>query len=104
MVQNLRDHGHVVDATSDGEEAIAIALRDRYDAILLAVALPRGNGVEVSAALRHAGLSTPILLLTSGDHNAEHFVRVAGADGYLAKPFRFEVLLERVRSWEDRSR
>jgi DNA-binding response OmpR family regulator len=104
IIHNLRDHGHIVDATSDGDTAVAIALTDHYDAILLGVALPRGNGVEVAAGLRRAGLSIPILLLTSGDHNAERLVRVAGADGYLAKPFRFEVLLERVRYWEAQSR
>lgn len=104
IIQNLRDHGHVVDATSDGDEAIAMALTDHYDAILLGVALPRGDGVKVAAGLRRAGLSIPILLLTSGDHDAEHLVRVAGADGYLAKPFRFELLLERVHYWEAESR
>jgi DNA-binding response OmpR family regulator len=97
IVHDLRDHRHVVDVTSDGDEAIAIALTARYDAILLAVALPRGTGVEGSAALRHAGPSTTILLLTSGDQNAEHLVRVAEADGHLAKPFRLEARLERVR-------
>ena len=96
-MQSLRDGGHTVDVTSDGGEALTLGLSGDYDLILLAVVLPRRDGVEVASELRRAGQATPILLLTAGDHDAEHFVRKAGADGYLAKPFRFAVLLERVR-------
>jgi DNA-binding response OmpR family regulator len=97
MVQGLRDGGHAVDVTSDGDEAISLARSGDYSLILLAVVLPTRDGVAVASELRRAGQATPILLLTAGDHDAEHFVRKAGADGYLAKPFRFAVLLERVR-------
>jgi two-component system, OmpR family, response regulator len=96
MIQDLRDGGHVVDVTSDGDEAISLARSGEYGLILLAVVLPKRNGVAVASELRLAGESTPILLLTAGDHDAELFVREAGADGYLAKPFRFDVLQERI--------
>jgi DNA-binding response OmpR family regulator len=97
IVQNLRDGGHTVDVASDGDGALTLGLSGHYDVILLASALCGRGGAEVASELRRAGRSTPILLLTPGDHDAEHLVRAAGADGYLAKPFRFEVLLQRVR-------
>lgn len=97
MVQGLRDGGHAVDVTSDGDEAISLARSGDYGLILLAVVLPRRDGVAVASDLRRSGQRTPILLLTAGDHMAEHLVWEAGADGYVAKPFRFEVLLDRIR-------
>jgi len=96
-VQGLREDGHAVDVTSDGDEGLALGLSGDYDVILLAVVLPGRDGVAVSSELHRAGRSAPILLLTPGHHGAEQFVRDAGADGYLAKPFRFDLLLERVQ-------
>ena len=98
IVQGLRDGGHTVDVAWDGEGAIELGLSGGYDVILLALVLPKKNGVQVASALRRAGHSVPILLLTPDEHEAERFVREAGADGYLAKPFRFEVLVERLRA------
>lgn len=95
-MQGLRDGGHAVDVTSDGDEGLALGLSINYDVILLAVLLPGRDGVDVAGQLHRAGRPAPILLLTPGDHGAEQFVRKARAAGYLAKPFRFEVLVERV--------
>jgi two-component system, OmpR family, copper resistance phosphate regulon response regulator CusR len=102
IVQGLRDDGHAVDLVSDADGALALGLSGEYDLILLAVVLPGRDGVAVASQLRRAGRSTPILLLTSGDHNADQFVRDAKADGYVAKPFPFDALLERVRELEQR--
>ncbi|HUL03435.1 MAG TPA: response regulator [Gemmatimonadales bacterium] len=102
IVQGLRDGGHAVDVTSDGDEALALGLSIDYDVILLAVVLPGRDGVDVASELHRAGRSAPILLLTPGDHDAAQFVRQASADGYVAKPFRFEILLERVRELAQR--
>ena len=70
-----------------------------YDMILLDVMLPKKNGFQVAMELRREGRKTPILMLTSRDA-VEDVVRGldAGADDYLAKPFRFEELLARIRA------
>jgi DNA-binding response OmpR family regulator len=70
-----------------------------YDVILLDVVLPKKNGFQIATELRREGRTTPILMLTSRDA-AEDVVRGldAGADDYLAKPFRFEELLARIRA------
>jgi DNA-binding response OmpR family regulator len=97
--QGLKEEGYVVDAAADGEEATMLAHVYDYDLILLDVMLPKKNGFQVAMELRREGRNTPILMLTSRDA-VEDVVRGldAGADDYLAKPFRFEELLARVRA------
>jgi two-component system, OmpR family, copper resistance phosphate regulon response regulator CusR len=97
--QGLREEGYAVDVAPDGVEATLLAHVSEYDVILLDVVLPKKNGFQVAAELRREGRSTPILMLTSRDA-VEDVVRGldAGADDYLAKPFRFDELLARMRA------
>jgi DNA-binding response OmpR family regulator len=97
--QGLEEEGYTVDVAPDGEQASLMAHVGEYDAILLDVLLPRRNGFEVAAELRREGRTTPIMMLTSRDA-VEDVVRGldSGADDYLAKPFRFEELLARLRA------
>src|SRR5690606_11772716 len=97
--QGLKEEGHVVDVAPDGDEATMLAHVYEYDVILLDVVLPKKNGFQVAAELRREGRTTPILMLTSRDAT-EDVVRGldAGADDYLAKPFRFDELLARMRA------
>jgi DNA-binding response OmpR family regulator len=95
----LREEGHVVDVARDGDEASLLAHVNDYDIILLDVMLPKKNGFQVAVELRREGRNTPILMLTSRDA-VEDVVRGldAGADDYLAKPFKFDELLARIRA------
>ena len=95
----LREEGNVVDVARDGDEATMLAHVNDYDIILLDVLLPKKSGFQVAAELRREGRSTPILMLTSRDA-VEDVVRGldAGADDYLAKPFKFDELLARIRA------
>ena len=95
----LREEGYAVDVASDGDEASALAHLTDYDVIVLDVMLPKKNGLQVAAELRREGRTTPILMLTARDAT-EDVVRGldAGSDDYLAKPFRFDELLARVRA------
>lgn len=95
----LEEEGHVVDVARDGEEATLLAHVNEYDAMLLDLMLPKKNGFQVVTELRREGRTVPILMLTSRDA-PEDIVRGldAGADDYLAKPFRFEELLARLRA------
>ncbi len=97
--QGLSEEGYAVDVAADGDEATMLAHVYEYDVILLDVILPRKNGFQVATELRREGRNTPILMLTSRDA-VEDVVRGldAGADDYLAKPFRFEELLARMRA------
>ena len=97
--QGLKEEGYVVDIAADGEEATMLAHVYEYDVILLDVVLPKKNGFQIAMELRREGRNTPILMLTSRDA-VEDIVRGldAGADDYLAKPFRFDELLARIRA------
>src|SRR6188474_1050956 len=97
--QGLTEEGHVVDVAPDGDEATMLAHVYDYDMILLDVVLPKKNGFQVATELRREGRHTPILMLTSRDAT-EDVVRGldAGADDYLAKPFKFDELLARIRA------
>ena len=95
----LTYHKYTVDAVYDGEEALAFARAEVYDAIILDIMMPKKSGMEVLRALRAEGCKTPIILLTA---KAEVEDRVegldAGADDYLPKPFDMAELLARVRA------
>src|SRR6202035_480188 len=87
------------DIARTGEDAAWMARAAAYDAIVLDVMLPGGDGFETCAALREAGIWTPVLMLTARD-SVEDRVRGldVGADDYLVKPFSFAELLARLRA------
>ncbi len=97
--RGLAESGHVVDLALDGGSGEQYALAGSYDALIVDVQLPKKDGLSVIRSLRSAGLSTPILVLTSRD-TAEDVVEGldAGADDYLRKPFVFQELEARLRS------
>ena len=71
----------------------------RYDAILLDVGLPDADGRDFCAQLRRDGNTTPIIMLTGADGEADVVRGLdAGANDYVAKPFRLPELLARVRA------
>ncbi len=95
----LREEGYAVDVARDGDAATVLAHVNTYDAILLDLMLPKKNGLQVAMELRNEGRDTPILMLTARD-TTEDVIRGldAGADDYLAKPFKFDELLARIRA------
>ncbi len=80
-------------------EALLVAREGRYDALLLDVGLPDGDGRDFCRRLRARGLKTPIIMLTASSEEAD-IVRGldAGANDYVAKPFRLNELLARLRA------
>ena len=97
--KGLKEEGHAVDVSYDGEDGEFLAEVNDYDLIILDLMLPKKNGIVVCRELRASGVATPVLMLTARD-SVEDKVRGldAGADDYLAKPFAFEELLARVRA------
>ena len=99
LVRGLVEEGYAVDACADGEEAVERAAVGGYDLIVLDVMLPRRDGISACAAMRRAGVTAGILLLTARDTLRDKVAGLdAGADDYLTKPFEFEELLARLRS------
>ncbi len=97
--KGLKEEGHAVDVSYDGEDGGFLAEVNDYDLIILDLMLPKKNGLQTCKEIRDHGINTPVLMLTARD-SVEDKVRGldAGADDYLAKPFAFEELLARVRA------
>jgi two-component system OmpR family response regulator len=104
LERGLREEGHAVDVTGRAEDALWMARAAPYDAILLDVMLPGGDGFSVCRDLRRHEIWTPILLLTARDAVDDRVVGLdAGADDYLVKPFAFSELLARLRALRRRT-
>ena len=89
----------VLVAAATGREALKQVLSDHFDAIILDVDLPDMDGRQVCRLVRRVGISTPIILLTAADTDADTILGLdAGASDYLVKPFRMGVLLARLRA------
>ncbi len=81
------------------ESALEMTKAELFDVIILDVGLPDMNGREVCRLMRRNGVTSPIIMLTGSDTDAETILGLdAGADDYIAKPFRIEVLLARLRA------
>jgi len=99
LTWGLQAEGYVVDVADNGEDGLWKACESPHDVIILDVMLPGLDGYQVCRRLREQGLWTPILMLTAMDEDLDHAEGLdSGADGYLAKPFSYPVLLAHLRS------
>ncbi len=99
LAGGLREQSYAVDVASDGEKALLQAATAEYDAVILDVMLPVRDGFSVCRALRAAGSTVPILMLTARDAVDARIQGLdCGADDYLVKPFDFGELLARLRA------
>tara|TARA_Y100000589_G_scaffold147277_1_gene140867 strand:+ start:2048 stop:2731 length:684 start_codon:yes stop_codon:yes gene_type:complete len=80
-----------------GATALELSKNDFYDAIILDANLPDMDGREVCCVMRQNGIRSPIIILSGVDSDIERD-REAGANDYIAKPFRMGVLLTRLRA------
>ena len=97
--RSLAFNGYTVDVAGDGEEALRALARQRPDAVVLDVMMPRLDGLATCRALRAAGDDVPVLMLTARDEVSDRVAGLdAGADDYLPKPFALEELLARLRA------
>ncbi|WP_270937777.1 response regulator transcription factor [Falsiroseomonas oryzae] len=105
LARGLRAEGYVVDVARDGRDALSKARGGGYAAMLLDLRLPRLSGREVCIAMRQAGDTTPIMMVTALDALEDRVDGLTiGADDYLAKPFAFDELLARLGALIRRSR
>jgi two-component system OmpR family response regulator len=95
----LTEAGYVVDVAGDGEEGHHLGDTETYDAVVLDLGLPVIDGLTVLDRWRNAGRRMPVLVLTARDRWSDKVAGIdAGADDYVAKPFRMEEVLARVRA------
>ena len=95
----LGEAGYAVDCASDGERADFLGQTEHYDAVILDLGLPKIDGLTILRRWRDANLAVPVLVLTARGSWHEKVQGIdGGADDYVAKPFRIEEVLARLRA------
>ncbi|MGC9394466.1 MAG: response regulator [Anaerolineae bacterium] len=95
---NLKQAHYQVAVAWDGEQALALARREKPDLIILDLMLPKLDGIEVCRALR-GECDVPIIMLTARDEEIDRVLGLEmGADDYVVKPFSVRELLARVKN------
>ncbi|MFT4166360.1 MAG: response regulator transcription factor [Microlunatus sp.] len=96
--KGLRAAGLSTTIARTGPEALDYACSGEFDLMVLDIGLPQLDGFAVLEALRGQGSTLPVIILTARDSVTDTVAGLeGGADDYMAKPFRFEELLARVR-------
>ena len=99
LTDALDGAGYAVDRATDGERADYLVQTERYDAVLLDLGLPRIDGLTILRRWREAGFAVPVLIITARGSWSEKVQGIdGGADDYVAKPFRMEEVLARLRA------
>jgi two-component system response regulator MprA len=99
LVMALELEGYEVEATTNGEQALATFDAFRPDVVVLDVMMPTIDGLTACRRLRARKVPTPILMLTARDQVADRVSGLdAGADDYVVKPFSLDELLARLRA------
>lgn len=98
MGLGLRRRGHEVSAAETGEEGLALMASFRPELVLLDLMLPRMNGVQVCHRIRETS-EVPIIMLTARGDDFDIVIGLeAGADDYIVKPARTEVIEARIKA------
>jgi two-component system OmpR family response regulator len=99
LAKGMRAEGFVVVAAANGADGLWHGSEENFDAIVLDIMLPGLSGYEVLRQLRARKVWTPVLMLTAKDGEYDETDAFElGADDYLTKPFRFRVLIARLRA------
>jgi DNA-binding response OmpR family regulator len=94
-----RDAEFTVTECDTAMTALDAVRRERFDAMLLDVGLPDMDGRDLCRQFRRAAINVPIVMLTAADGEGDTVMGLdAGADDYVTKPFRLNVLLARLRA------
>jgi DNA-binding response OmpR family regulator len=101
MQRKLESAGYTLSTAKDGDEALRMALENKYDLLLLDVMLPGRDGLEICQEVKaRFGTDAPPVILMSarGQQIDVEAGREAGADDYIIKPFSPRQLLEHVEA------
>jgi len=104
VANGFRQGGFAVDALSNGDDGLYMALTEGYDIAIIDVMLPGKGGLEVIEELRRQKFTLPIIIL-SAKHSVEDRIKGLdmGSDDYMVKPFSFAELNSRVQALLRRS-
>src|SRR5437763_1007446 len=98
VARGLESEGFTVDRAADGVEALRAARRERYDAVVLDLLLPRIDGLAVLRDLRQHQPELPVLILSARSDLATKLRGFElGANDYVVKPFSLDELIARIR-------
>lgn len=104
VTKALTEAGHTVTSILRGDEGLTAATTQPYDIIVLDLALPAVDGIEILRAVREKSIATPVLILTARGSKDDRILGLdVGADDYLPKPFAMEELIARVHALTRRS-
>ncbi len=104
IAKGFEENGYVVDRAGDGRDGLFHATDASYAAIILDRMLPGMDGLAVLGAVRAAGVTTPVIILSALGSTDERVKGLkGGSDDYLVKPFAFSELLARVEALQRRS-
>src|SRR5882724_9044590 len=99
LKKSLTERAYMVTCVTTFEQALDALCETSYDAIVLDIELPDGNGFDLLRSWREGGFNEPVLILSARDTVQDRIKGLdLGADDYLPKPFSLEELLARVRS------
>ncbi len=100
LAEQLSFHEEFIIAEAgSGLDGLKAAKEGKYDLILLDVGLPDLDGREVCRMMRKANIKIPIIMLTANDSDSDTILGLdAGANDYVTKPFKFGILLARIRA------
>lgn len=99
LYKAFSEQGYTVDTAADGQQGLLLATCEDHDIIVLDRMLPKLDGIQVLAALRATGKTTPVLILSALDKVDDRVTGLkAGGDDYLIKPFAFSELAIRVEN------
>lgn len=99
LTDRLASEGYRVQCAGDGQEGLLLATSEPFDLVILDVMLPTRNGFDICREVRHAGLATPIIILTARGQTVDKVVGLKlGADDYVTKPFDMMELVARVEA------
>jgi signal transduction histidine kinase/DNA-binding response OmpR family regulator len=101
----LKKAGHTVEVARDGRQAVRAMSSGRFDAVLMDVQMPEMDGLEATVAIREmekrTGAHTPVIAMTAHALGGyEERCREAGMDGYVTKPIRRELLLQKLEEFQ----
>lgn len=95
---NLENEGYDVDTVYNGEDALELATKNKYDLIVLDLMLPKISGLEVCKRIREFS-KVPIIMVTAKGEDTDKLLGFEhGADDYLSKPFNVLELKARIRA------